>query len=74
MTGPRIPTVYPHRRRARHLLPFLLAIAASPLACTNDQPTGPGSIESGPSTASTWAHPYLAGQSVQSSAMRAALF
>ena len=77
MTGPRIPTVYPHRRRARHLLPFLLAIVASPLACTNDQPTGPGSIESGPSTASTRAHPYLAskaGQSVQSSAMRAALF
>jgi len=76
MTGPRIPTVYPHRRRARHLLPFLLAIVASPLACTNDQPTGPASTGSGPSTASTRAHPYLAskaGQSGQASTMRAAL-
>jgi hypothetical protein len=76
MTGPRIPTVYPHRRRARHLLPFLLAIVASPLACTNDQPTGPAITDSGPSTASTRAHPYLAskaGQSGQAGAMRAAV-
>ena len=76
MTGPRIPTVYPHRRRARHLLPFLLAIVASPIACTNDAPTGPAAIESGPSTASTRAHPYLAsraGQSGTASALRVAM-
>lgn len=75
MTGPRIPTVYPHRRRARHLLPFLLAIVASPIACTNDAPTGPGAIESGPTASSTRTHPYLASKAGQSgaSAMRAAL-
>ena len=46
MTGPRIPTVHPHRRRARHLLPFLLAIVVSPLACT-DEPTAPQSAVEG---------------------------
>ncbi len=76
MTGPRIPTVHPHRRRARHLLPFLLAIVVSPLACTDDQPTGPASPGSSPSAASTHPHPYLAskaGQAAPAGAMRAAL-
>ncbi|HEV7367278.1 MAG TPA: PxKF domain-containing protein [Gemmatimonadales bacterium] len=39
MTGPRTPLVHPHRRRGRLLLPFLLVIGLSPLACTGDQPT-----------------------------------
>ena len=75
MTGPRIPTVHPHRRRARHLLPFLLAIVASPIACTNDAPTGPAAIESGPTASSTRTHPYLASKAGQTGAlaMRAAL-
>ncbi len=78
MTGPRIPTVHPHRRRARHLLPFLLAIIVGPLACTDDQPTAPASAGSGPSAVSTRPHPYLASKAGQSgpagaSAMRVAL-
>jgi MBG domain-containing protein/trehalose utilization protein/thrombospondin type 3 repeat protein len=76
MTGPRIPTLYPHRRRARHLLPFLLAIVAGPLACTNDQPTAPALPGSGPAAA-TRVHPYLASKAGQSGtaalAMRAAM-
>ena len=73
MTGPRIPTVHPHRRRARHLLPFLLAIVAGPLACTGDQPTGPASAGGGPSVAPTRMHPNLASKAGQSAgAMRAA--
>ncbi len=54
MTGPRIPTVHPHRRRARHLLPFLLAIIVSPLACT-DQPTAPLSTIEGSAAAASFA-------------------
>jgi hypothetical protein len=77
MTGPRIPTVHPHRRRARHLLPFLLAIVAGPLACTGDQPTAPASTGSGPSIAATRVHPNLASKAGQSGtvafAMRAAM-
>jgi MBG domain len=48
MTGPRSTTVHPHRRRGRRLLPFLIAMALGPLACTSDQTTGPssGSTES----------------------------
>jgi MBG domain-containing protein/thrombospondin type 3 repeat protein len=38
MTGPRIPLVHPHYSRGRLLLPFLLVIGLSPLACTSDQP------------------------------------
>jgi hypothetical protein len=75
MTGPRILTVHPHRRRARHLLPFLLAIVVGPLACTSDQPTAPALPESGPLATSSRPHPYLASKAGQSgvSAMRAAL-
>jgi len=78
MTCPRIPTVHPHCRRARHLLPFLLAIVAGPLACTGDQPTAPAPVGSGPSAASTRQHPNLASKAGQSgvagaSATRAAL-
>lgn len=74
MTGPRIPTVHPHRRRARHLLPFLLAIVMSPLACTDEQPTAPAAPDAGPSLTSTRPHPYLASRAGQSGpAMRAAL-
>jgi len=76
MTGPRTPTLFPQSRRARHLLPFLLAIVASPIACTNDAPTGPADIETGPSTTATRTHPYLAsraGQSGTASSMRVAL-
>jgi hypothetical protein len=77
MTGPRIPTVHPHRRRARHLLPFLLAIVASAPACTGDQPTAPASAGSGPSISATRRHPNLASKAGQSGtvalAMRAAM-
>lgn len=78
MTGPRTPTLYPHRRRARHLLPFLLAIVASPLACTNDQPTAPASEGSGAPIALTRVHPNLASKAGQSGravglSMRAAM-
>jgi MBG domain-containing protein/trehalose utilization protein/thrombospondin type 3 repeat protein len=66
MTGPRTPTLYPHCRRARHLLPFLLAIVASPLACTNDQPTAPASESSGAPTSLTRVHPNLASKAGQS--------
>ena len=62
MTCPRIPTVHPHRRRARHLLPFLLAIVVSPLACT-DEPTAPQSTVEGASPSATREHPYLPTQS-----------
>jgi len=70
MTGPRIPTVHPHRRRARHLLPFLLAIAISPLACT-DEPTAPLSAVEGSSPAATRVHPYLQTQSSATSSASA---
>ncbi|MEO8088980.1 MAG: PxKF domain-containing protein [Gemmatimonadales bacterium] len=76
MTGPRTPTLYPHRRRARHLLPFLLAIVASVNACT-EQPTAPAFPGREPSAAPIWVHPNLASKARQSgpiaSAMRAAM-
>ena len=76
MTGPRIPTLYLHCRRARHLLPFLLAIVAGPLACTSDQPTAPASAGSG-TPAAARVHPNLASKSGQSGtiafAMQAAM-
>ena len=74
MTGPRIPTVYPHRRRARHLLPFLLAIVASPTACTSDQPTEVSSQPQGQMAAATGSHPRarLSGSRVSTSSMQAA--
>ena len=72
MTGPRIPTVHPHRRRARHLLPFLLAIVVNALACTDEQPTAPASPGSSPSAASSHPHPYLASRA-SAGAMRAAV-
>lgn len=57
MTGPRIPTMHPHHRRGRHLLPFLAAIALGPLGCTSEQPTEPLSSTQGPVAASTGSHP-----------------
>ena len=57
MTGPRTSLVHPQRRRGRLLLPFLVAMGLSPLACTSDQPT-----ESTPSNSPISAgvhHPYL---------------
>jgi MBG domain-containing protein/trehalose utilization protein len=41
MTGPRNSPVHPHRRRGRLLLPFLAAIALTPLGCTSDKLTEP---------------------------------
>ncbi len=67
MTGPSIPTVHPHRTRARRLLPFLAAILLSPIACT-DQPTAPQTPGAGPSVAATRSHPYLASKSGQTPA------
>jgi hypothetical protein len=64
MTCPRIPTVHPHCRRARHLLPFLLAIVVNALACA-DAPTAPRASEATPVVAATPVaaatrrHPYL---------------
>lgn len=71
MTCPRIPTVHPHRRRARHLLPFLLAIAISPLACTSDQPTEASPTSVGPSATAARLHPYLM-RSARTAATRSA--
>jgi hypothetical protein len=65
MTCPRIPTVHPHCRRARHLLPFLLAIVVSPLACTSDQPTEATPTSVGPSATAARLHPYLMGRSAR---------
>jgi len=59
MTGPRFPTVHPHRIRARRLLPFLAVILLGPLACT-EQPTAPQSSGASPATTVTRSHPYLA--------------
>ena len=55
MTGPRIPLVHPHHRRGRHLLPLLIAVLCGPLACSNDQATGP--TPSGSGVAATVSHP-----------------
>jgi hypothetical protein len=58
MTGPRIPTLHPHRRRARLLLPFAAAIVLGQLACSSDQPTEPmSSLQAGPVVAATGSHP-----------------
>src|SRR5919199_814906 len=46
MTGPRITTMHPHRRRGRHLL-----------ACTNDQPTESTSPQPSAVAAATGSHP-----------------
>lgn len=64
MAGPRIPTVHPHRFRARRLLPFLTLTLLSPLACT-EQATAPQTLEAGPTAAVTRSHPYLASKSGQ---------
>lgn len=71
MTGPRIPTVHSHYRRGRLLLPLLAFILLTPLACTSDQPTEPGSP--GPSIASTRLHPYLVRKSGPSAAVATSL-
>ena len=60
MTDPRKSAVHPHRRRGRHILPFL-ALALTPLACT-DQPTAPDFSESAPKPAASQQHPYLLDQ------------
>jgi hypothetical protein len=57
MTGPRISTVHPHRRRGRRLLPFFLALALGPMACSGDQPTEPMSSTQQPVAAATGTHP-----------------
>jgi hypothetical protein len=57
MTGPRTSLVHPQRRRGRLLLPFLLVIGLSPLACTGDQPTE-STASSSPISAGVH-HPYL---------------
>ena len=57
MTGPRTSLVHPHRRRGRLLLPFLLIIGLSPLACTSDQPSG--SLLSNSPVSEGVHHPYL---------------
>ena len=58
MTGPRLFTVRPRHRRGRFLLPYLLAVMLSPLGCSSDQPTEPGSAtNSGPLVAATGSHP-----------------
>jgi hypothetical protein len=66
MTGPRTTTVHPHRRRGRRLLPFLIAMALGPLACTSDQTTGPtsGSTDS-PFVAATGSHPRARNESAR---------
>jgi MBG domain/Thrombospondin type 3 repeat len=60
MTGPRTSFLHLHRRRARLLLPFLISVVLSPLACTGDQPTEV-SLSGGPSNQSSRPHPYLVG-------------
>jgi hypothetical protein len=57
MTGPRTSLVHPSRLRGRLLLPFLLIIGLSPLACTGDQPSV---LPSEPVAAAVQQHhPYL---------------
>ncbi len=70
MTGPRIPTVHPHRTRARRLLPFLAIILLATPACT-DQPTAPQTPVEGPSATATRSHPYLASKQGQTAATNA---
>jgi MBG domain-containing protein len=61
MTGPRTTPVHPRNRRGRRLLPFLLAIALTPLACTSDQPTENSLSDGGLPAATVRMHPYLTG-------------
>src|SRR5919106_5429253 len=56
MTGPRISLVHPHHRRGRHLLPLMIAVLCGPLACSNDQATGPTPSTGGAGLA-TVSHP-----------------
>lgn len=58
MTGPRTSLVHPYYIRGRLLLPFLLIIGLSPLACTSDQPNG-SVLPSEPVAAAVQHHPYL---------------
>ena len=55
MTGPRNPVVHLHYRRGRLLLPLVIAILFGPLACSNDEATGPSTGGSG--IAATVQHP-----------------
>ena len=64
MTGPRVPTVHPHRTRARRLLPFLAAITLGQLACS-EQPTAPQVPATGPEAAVARLHPYITSKSSQ---------
>ena len=66
MTGPRIPTVHPHRSRARRLLPFLTVILLSPLACTES--TAPEPATPVVSAEKTRLHPYLVSKDGQTAA------
>jgi MBG domain-containing protein/trehalose utilization protein/thrombospondin type 3 repeat protein len=60
MTAPRTPLVHPNRRRGRLLLPLLLIIGLSPLACTGDVPTeSPLPAEPTVLAAGQRHHPYL---------------
>ena len=61
MTGPRMSTTHPRHRRGRHLLPLLLAILGGPLACSNDQTTGPSpsSPAGAGAAASVWPRPKI---------------
>jgi trehalose utilization protein len=75
MTGPRIPLMHPHRRRARYLLPFAAAISLGSLACSGDQLTeSQSTIQAGPAAAATGSHPRprLSGSRPLSSSMQAA--
>src|SRR5918999_1486462 len=56
MTGPRIPLVHPQYRRGRHILPLILAVFCGPLACSNDEATGPTPSTGGAGLA-TVSHP-----------------
>jgi len=56
MTGPRNPLVHPYRRRGRHFLPLMIAVFCGPLACSNDEATGP-TPSSGGSSAAAVSHP-----------------
>ena len=64
MTGPRVPTVHPHRTRARRLLPFLAAITLGQLACS-EQATAPQVPGTGPEAAVARLHPYITSKSSQ---------
>jgi hypothetical protein len=57
MTDPRIPLVHPHRRRGRHFLPLMIAVFCGPLACSNDEATGPTPTTGGSGIAATVSHP-----------------